>query len=179
MSNSAMKLTWTPPILRVRLGTRPTSLPRHQPKSLRRRKMGFPTREPLAAWKGSSETADGWTCAARVNFSSLRYPGYILRNLYFYNGHARASRWMPFRTFQERIPGGAIQNIPLPLPAQRVRGCREVGSLAWPDAVDPIRHPCTARGPGAHVGGRRMRPRVAQGAGAHVSGGRMAEAVPT
>ena len=64
------------------------------------------------------ERVGGWTCAARVNFSSLRYPGYILRNLYFYNGHARASRWMPFRTFQERIPGGAIQNIPLPLPAQ-------------------------------------------------------------
>ena len=28
----------------------------------------------------------------------------------------------PFRTFQERIPGRAIQNIPLPLPAQEGKG---------------------------------------------------------
>ena len=91
--------------------------------------MGFPTREPLAAWKGSSELSRAsrrmdLRSAGELFVSSLPgEPGYILRNLYFYNGHARASRWMPFRTFQERIPGGAIQNIPLPLPAQAVGLC--------------------------------------------------------
>ena len=37
----------------------------------------------------------------------------------------------PFRTFQERIPGRAIQNIPLPLPAQEGKGRQiEVPELA-------------------------------------------------